>query len=693
MDDLLIIVVFGLTSAAIYAVAASGLVLTYTTSGIFNFAHGAIAMFCAYVYWQLSSPAAWGLPVPLALALTLLVFAPAFGLFIDRVLMKGLADASPIIRLVVPIGLLVALIQLASIIWPPNEIIATLPEFFPGDRVHIGDVAVTYHQLITMAVAIGVAIALRLILFNTRIGVSMRGVVDDRNLAALNGANPRRISSIAWALGCVLAGIAGILVAPILRLDQIQLTFLVINAYAAALVGRLRSLPLTALGALILGIGREAVRHYDADLPGWISVDTVPVLMLFAVLLLVPQEKAAVFGGRSDRRSIPMPTVTEAALAAVGLAIVAFILPSIMTGNVFNALGGGLALGVIALSLVPLTGLGGQISLAPLAFAGIGAVVMRVVAPGGSPAGLLAVVLVCAVVGALVALPTLRLRGLYLALATMAFALFCEKAVFSEVESFRGNAPFPRFQIGDLGVTSDRAYLVLMAVVIGVIGIGITLLRRGSFGRRLQAMKDSPAGCATIGLDVARLKVEVFALSAAIAGLGGVLLAQWRTQAGPTQFSLLEGAVPALPLILLTVVGGIAAVAGAVLGALLIVMFPIIGNTYPILKNLMIIAPGLAGITLAANPDGAVAQTVRQVNAALERRREKRLGTLDIDDRQATGPGALPARLRALLVPPRPALLPEEIPIGGGTTSEQLAGLDGELGVRWGRCDVDARST
>src|SRR5690606_41331712 len=122
-------------------------------------------------------------------------------------------------------------------------------------------------------------------------------------------------------------------------------------------------------------------------------------------------------------------------------------------------------------------------------------------------------------------------------------------------------------------------------------------------------------------------------------------------------------------------------------------MFPIIGTRYPILKNLMIIAPGLAGITLAANPDGAVAQTVRQVNAALERRREKRLGTLDIDDRQATGPGALPARLRALLVPPRPALLPEEIPIGAGTTSEQLAGLDGELGVRWGRCDVDARST
>jgi len=491
----------------------------------------------------------------------------------------------------------------------------------------------------------------------------------------------------------MLAGIAGILVAPILRLDQVQLTFLVINAYAAAMVGRLRSLPLTAVGALILGILREAVRHYDVHMPDWINVDTVPVPMLFAVLLLVPQEKAAVFGGRIDKGRIPKPSVTEAALAAFGLLLVAFVLPSIMTGNVFNAVGSGLAIGVIMLSLVPLTGLGGQISLAPLAFAGIGAVVMRVVAPGGSPAGVLVVLLVCAAIGAVVALPTLKLRGVYLALATMAFALFCEKAVFNQVASFRSNAEFPRFQIGNAGVTSDRAYLVLMALVIGVLGIVISALKRGSFGRRLQAMKDSPAGCATIGLDVTMLKVEVFAMSAAIAGLGGVLLAQWRGQAGPTQFALLEGAVPALPIVLMAVVGGIGAVAGAVIGALLIVMFPIIGSTYPILKNLMIIAPGLAGISLAANPDGAVAQTIGQVNAALERRRQKRDGTLDIDDRQAVGPGALAARLRALLVPPRSAVLPEEIPVGRGTSAEQLAGLDGELGLRWGGCDADTRST
>lgn len=691
MDDVLTILIFGLTAASIYAVAASGLVLTYTTSGIFNFAHGAIAMICAYVYWQLSSPQAWGLPVIPSLVLTLVVFAPLLGLFIDRVLMRNLAQAPPVIRLVVPIGLLVALIQLAAIIWPPNEIIATLPEFYRGERVHIADIAVTYHQLITMAVAVLVAIALRVLLYRTRLGTAMRGVVDDRELAALNGTNPRRISSIAWALGCVLAGVAGVLVAPILRLDQVQLTFLVINAYAAAMVGRLRSLPLTALGAVILGISREAVRHYNADLPSWLNVDSVPVIMLFIVLLVVPQQKAELFGVRADRTRMPRPSMTEAALAAFGLVFVAAILPSLMTGAVFNAVGNGLAVGVIALSLVPLTGIGGQISLAPFAFAGIGAMTMHYVAPSGHPAGLLAVVAVCAVVGVLVALPTLKLRGLYLALATMAFALFCEKAVFTSAKSFQATPDFERFQVGDIGITSDDSYLIFMAVVIAVFGLAITAMRGATFGRRMQAMKDSPAGAATIGLHVARVKVEAFALSAVIAGIGGVLLAQWRTQAGPGQFTLLEGTVPALPLILMAVVGGIAAVSGALLGAMLLVMFPIIGETYPILENLMIIAPGLAGISLAANPDGAIAQTKMQVTAALERRRQKRLGTLDVDGRQATGPGALAARLSALLVPPRSAVLPEEIPVGGGTTDQQLAGLDGELGVRWGRCDVDTR--
>ena len=679
MDEILIVVIFALTSAAIYAVAASGLVLTYTTSGIFNFAHGAIAMISAYVYWQLSSPAAWGLPVPVALVLTIGVFAPGFGYFVDRVLMRRLHDAPPIVRLVVPIALLVVLIQVASVLWPPASVLATLPEFFRGDSISIGDVAVTYHQIIVIATAVAVAIGLRILLYGTRTGTAMRAVVDDPELASLNGVNPDRVSSLAWALGCALAGVAGILVAPILRLDQVQLTFLVINAYAAAMVGRLRSFQLTVVGAIILGFARELVRKYNADLPGWINVDTVPVLMLFVVLLVVPQDKAALFTERKDRLRVPNPSVATAAIAGLVLVVVAAMVPSLMTGSILGSLGTGMALAVVALSLVPLTGYAGQISLAPLAFAGIGAVVMALVAQDGNALGLVAVVVVCAAVGAAVALPTLRLKGLYLALATMAFALFCEKAVFNQVSSFRNTADYGRLHLLGIDTSSDRANLIAMAAIFALMGVGLTALRRGPFGRRLQAMKDSPAACATMGLNTSFTKLWVFALSAAIAGVGGALLAGWRTQAGPQQFGLLEGTFPALPLVLLAVVGGITAVAGALLGAFLLVLMPHVGETYPVLRNLMTVLPGLAGISLAINPNGAISQTVTQIRARSDRRREE-----PVHDESS------PSAALTLLAPNQPAVVPERIAVGASADPATLAALDRELGLSWGRVEADA---
>ena len=691
MEDLLTLLVLGLVSASLYAVAASGLVVTYTTSGIFNFAHGAVAMFCAFVYWQLSSPDAWGLPVPLALALTLLVFAPGLGLVIDRVLMRRLHDATPITRIVVPIGLLVALIQGATIIWSPDET-RTLPRFFLGESVEIGGVVVEYHQLVVFGAAIAVAVGLRILLYKTRIGVAMRAVVDSRELAALNGASPDRVSGLAWALGCSLAGLAGVLIAPILALDQIQLTLLVINAYAAAMVGRLRSLPLMALGAVILGLAREAASRYDSDLPSWITVDTVPALMLFVVLVVVPQDKATVFGQRKDRSRVPNPGWGRVLRAAALLVVVALVMPEITrfiaryvpglgAAATLDSVGYGLALGIIALSLVPLTGYAGQISLAPLAFAGLGAVVMYEWGSDGNPLALVAVVVVCGLVGALVALPALRLKGLYLALATFAFALFCEKAVFTQVDGFSdSNASYDRLGIGGFRAGSDRANLVLMAVVFALLAIMVTALRKGPMGRRLQAMKDSPAACATLGLDLTALKLQVFALSAAIAGLGGALLGGWRGKAGLEQFSLLQGSLPGLPLVLLAVVGGIAAVAGALLGGLLLAVFPLVGVAYPVLNDVMTILPGLAGISLASNPDGAIAQTVDQVRAKIDARRN---GTVNAS--------TTTSRAMAMLLPPVPDLVPEKIPVGSAAGRGERAAIEAELGLDWGRCHADPR--
>ena len=690
MNDLLSLLVLGLVSASLYAVAASGLVVTYTTSGIFNFAHGAVAMFCAFFYWQLSSPDAWDLPVLVSLVITLFVFAPGMGLLIDRVLMRRLHDATPITRVVVPIGLLVALIQLATIIWSPARS-RNLPRFFAGSTVELAGVVVEYHQIVIFITAIVVAVGLRILLYETRIGVAMRAVVDSRELAALNGMSPDRVSGLAWALGCSLAGLAGILIAPILTLDQSQLTLLVINAYAAAVVGRLRSLPLTAVGALILGILREAASRYGDSLPFWITVDTVPAIMLFVVLVVVPQDKAAVFGTARDRSRVPNPAWRKVLMASALLVVVAWAMPEITrfvadgveglsASGLLGAVGYGLGLGIIALSLVPLTGYAGQISLAPLAFGGLGALVMSEVAADGNPLGLAAAAVVCAVIGVLVALPSLRLKGLYLALSTFAFALVCEKAVFTHFAGFSdSNANFERVGIAGLRAESDRANLVAMALVFCLLGLLVTALRKGPLGRRWQAMKDSPAACATLGINLTALKLQVFALSAAIAGVGGAMLAGWRGKAGTEQFALLQGSLPGLPLVLMAVVGGIAAVAGVLLGAMLLAVFPQIGTAFPSLANLMAILPGLAGISLASNPDGAIAQATTQVRAKLAARRDP-----------SQRPETAGSRLMAILLPGPARSIPEDIAVGGSPTRADIEYLDAEVGLDIGRCHVDS---
>src|SRR5687768_12286839 len=162
--------VSGIVTGAIYAVAASGLVVTYTASGVFNFAHGAIGMLMAFTYWQLRVEQ--GLSTPLALVLVIFIIAPLLGAIIERVLMRNLQGAATATSLVVTVGLMVALIGVAQSIWPPEA--REMPPFYGFDGFNVGELFVTWHEAITIGVALAVAIALRMLLFSTRLGTSMR---------------------------------------------------------------------------------------------------------------------------------------------------------------------------------------------------------------------------------------------------------------------------------------------------------------------------------------------------------------------------------------------------------------------------------------------------------------------------------------------------------------------------------------
>ncbi|MBI2704740.1 MAG: ABC transporter permease [Actinobacteria bacterium] len=661
-SNFLAFTILGIVSAAIYAIAASGLVVTYTTSGIFNFAHGAIGMMGAFTYWQLAVK--WKWPTLLAIAVVLLVIAPAFGWLIDRVIMRGLEGTSEVTKIVVTIGLTFGLIALAPVIWSPRENRKVQP-LFAGNKFELGSVSITYHQIVIIVVALAVAVGLRLLLYKTRPGVSMRAVVDSRSLVQLNGGRPNRSSALSWALGCSLAALAGILIADRLGLEVLSLTFLVINAYAAAIVGRLVSLPLTYLGALILGLVENYAVGYlptnpqfltdrDIDLTTTLRI-AIPVIMLFIVLLILPHAPLRAHGLQRSREGVEKPTWAWA-LVGFGAFIVATATVTLFLSDK-NVVSWSKALvfALIMLSLVPLTGFGGQISLAQMTFAGIGAVTMaKVGGESGNLLGIVLAILIAAAVGALVALPALRLRGIYLALATLAFAFFMDKVVFSQKAVFEngslsvGRPPF---------LENDRVFMVFIAVVFSVVGIVVVWLRLGPFGRRLQAMKDSPAACATLGLNLTVTKLQVFMLSAGIAGLGGAMFGMLQKTATPTNFEALSS----LPILLMAVAGGVSMVSGALLGGLLYGSFPVISEAIPALSSLLLVAPGLIGISLGRNPNGAANEIGTTVRQAIDKRR----GRIEHDKE--------PSKFRA---PMEPHLEVETLGIDRGFGPEDLALID-----------------
>jgi branched-chain amino acid transport system permease protein len=668
VDEFIRLTIFGLVAAAIYFVAASGLVLTYTTSGIFNFAHGAIGMVAAFVYWELRfNPDGPVLPTPLALLLVLGVFAPLFGVLVERVLIRNLQGASLATTLVVTVGMLAALIGLAQTFWPPES--RVVRGFFDPDDVKILGVNVTWHRIITVLIAVGVAVGLRVLLYRTRIGVAMRAVVDNRTLAGLNGAQAHRVSALSWAIGSSLAALGGILLAPALGLEIIALTLLVVNAYAAAMVGRLRSLPLTVVGAVILGLLVQYVPNYlpkvfaDDTLPDWLTGinNSLPILMLFVVLLLLPEERLGGWQARAARR-IRVPSLAQSLLGGAALVAAAVVVSGFLSDRNLGRVGQGLALGVIVLSLVPLTGYAGQISLAQMTLAGVGAFVMAKVAAEGSPIGLLAATLIAGAVGGIIALPALRLRGLYLALSTLAIAVLADNMFFPQRRVFfTGSLEVSRLDLGFIDFDSDRSYFVLLAVAYALVAVFVLTLRRGQFGRRLLAMKDSPAACATLGLNLTRTKFTVFAVSAALAGLGGALYGGLRVSVSGDDFEMVQG----LPILLLAVLGGIATASGALVGGLFFALITIISQEYESFDWLVLVAPGLVGITLGRNPDGVVPDLADRSRRLLARLRS------------GPDPAVVERRKRRAAL----ATLDADVAFGAPLEPEQVQALDARLGT------------
>jgi branched-chain amino acid transport system permease protein len=617
-------VIYALTAGAIYAIAASGLVVTYATSGIFNFAQGAIGMVMAFLYWELRVDQHW--PAWVSIVAVVLVIAPLFGALIERTLMRRIVHAQLVVQLVVTIGLMFFLMGLASTLWDENTI-TPLPEFFADKHgIDIGNVVLTWHRFITIAVAILIAVFLRLLLYRSRTGVAMRAVVDNRELAGLNGVRPGRASALAWAIGSAMAAIAGILLAPNVGLRVDALTLFIVDAFAAAIIGRLRSLPWTFVGGLIIGVVQSFALNFLQLGGRWGTLSVaIPAIVLFVALLVVPAARIEL-GKRTTSVRLPRePTMRRSVAGMAALVVGVGMLAQFGGLDTTNLRRLTLALltALIMLSLVPLTGWAGQISLAQITFVGVGALVMAEVAGdaqswlgAGNPLGLFVAAAAAAPFGVLMALPALRLQGLHLALASMAFAVMAIPLFFAQPEMFGAEGrKLSTPELFGIDFSAAHNFLVLAAVAFALMGLFVVWLRRGRFGRRLLALRDSAAASATIGVDLVWTKLLVFGLAAAMAGFAGGLLGMFRGTTGTLDFQMLVG----IPFLLLLVVGGVGTVSGALIGgissvALIIVQdevsFVVFGVS--VLVALTRIGPGLAAFGASRSPEGIVADIGRR---------------------------------------------------------------------------------
>jgi branched-chain amino acid transport system permease protein len=284
----------------------------------------------------------------------------------------------------------------------------------------------------------------------------------------------------------------------------------------------------------------------------------------------------------------------------------------------------GFALALVLLSLLLLTGYGGMVSVCQMTFVGLGSVAMGKVASGGSLLGVLAAIGLAGAAGFLLALPTLKMRGLYLALATFAFATVMDGSVFSKVFGTGGNLIIKRPHLLGIPTQSDRAWLVVCAVVFTAAAVAVLAYRRSSYGRRLVAVNDSPAACATLGVDVNRTKLVVFTASAAMCGLAGVLYGGVYQQVDAFNFQ----ALLSLVVLLLARVGGINTATGVLFGAFVFALFPTFLPHLPHILGNQFLLTGLAAVSVGRDPNGFGGRVAQ----AAEKLRE----TLGLNRRQPT---------------------------------------------------------
>lgn len=628
----------GIALGSIYAIAASGLVVTYVSSGVLNFAFGSLAYFLARFYYYLNTQHGWN-QIP-AVLVSVVLAGPALGALLYIMLFRHLRLSSPLIKIVSSIGVSVALPPAALMLFG-NDTITSAPGLAsdPAPTYKIFGSVVDLNQVIAFSCVLGVVIIGTAILRFTEIGLKVRAMVDTEAMTSLSGVSPTKISVCVWMVTTALAGLAGVLTAPSTGLTPDGMTALMATAFAAVVAARLRSLPAAVGVAMAMGLITDVSQKYlpvnsslTSALLTSIPFFVMGVFLLVYILLSGRINESSSTGGALDAAIRPMGGSDAAGGSAdaavvktrsgwsyymlgpiVIIAIVA-LLPVLLTGYWLTLLGAGLAFSVILLSFTMVIGEGGMIWLCQASFAGCGAIATAQFATNHGINPLLAVLLgglIATPIGIVIGLLTIRLGNLYVALVTLTFGLLAETLIFTRNIFYQDGIGVPVNRPSFL--SDDRSFSYFALAVFVVLAFIVVNLRRATTGLALAAVRFSEAGARTVGLSVLGMKLLVSAISTFIAAIGGGLYALDYETAQPTTYATFAGLI----WLAVFVTIGLRSITAAVIAGLSFSLVPGLFQTYlpTTWGNVPTLLFGLGAIGVAVNPDGAVAQNARQLQS------------------------------------------------------------------------------
>jgi branched-subunit amino acid ABC-type transport system permease component len=628
----------GIPFGCTYAMVAVGLVLTYQATGVFNFAFGAQAYLSAFIFTLLVQNE--HMPIWLAFVLSVVLLAPVLGLALDRYLFRKIPNSNATAKLVTGITLFVGIPALLPVIFGSSNQYNPPSILFNPDTVyfHIGNTPFNGLYLTSLVATALVLLALTALMRFTNLGLQMRGAVESRRLIQLDGVNAGRVVAVAWAVSSLMAGLAGVLLAPATGQLQAQdYATLMVAAFAAAAWAVLRSLPIAALVGIIIGVADTLLEGYLPASSVWSSatLSSLPFVVLIAALLIVPGLRR--LGDATDPlASIDPPTPpTTAALRApqvdriikIGwyVLLAAFVV-SMLTWmpktweNVFNA---GLAFSVIFLSITLITGMGGQLSLCQATLAGVGAFTAAQLANhlglslllgglvGAVAAGAVAVVL---------AVASLRLRGLGLALMTIAAALFFDSAIFPQLSNSNGSPLSVQAKWVGLDILNPdgHAFFVTGLIVLVVCVAAVLLVRKGTTGRYLSAMRGSETAAAGLGINLTWQRVLIFGISGVVAGIGGTMLTIQQQAVSAENFNYEFS----LAFVVIVVTTGVSTVEGAINAGFGFVIIQQLLTYLPARlggDSLVFVLFAFGAIQYAAHPEGVLEFQKRRWTMRMER--------------------------------------------------------------------------